>query len=52
MYLIQCSYGVPFQWTFVDGMFQDGLVELIKETFGTIEEAIAAHDNDFETLNQ
>ena len=40
------------EYYFVDGMFQDGLVELIKETYGTIEEAIAAHDNDFEALNQ
>ena len=39
------------EYYFIDGLFQDGLVELMKETFGTIEEAIAAHEKDFEAPN-
>jgi hypothetical protein len=31
-------------------MFQDGLIEATKETYKTVEEAIAAHEKDFEEL--
>jgi hypothetical protein len=36
------------QFYFVDGMFGDALLEITKETFDTLEEAIAQHDKDFD----
>ena len=35
------------EFYFVDGMFQDALLEITKETYETLEEAIAKHDKDF-----
>lgn len=40
------------EYYFVDGMFQDGLVELMKETYPTLEDAIAAHDKDFQAFDR
>ena len=37
------------QFYFLDGMFGDALLEIPKETFDTLEEAIAQHDKDFDS---
>ena len=36
------------EFYFLDGMFGDALLEIPKETFDTLEEAIAQHDKDFD----
>jgi hypothetical protein len=36
------------QFYFLDGMFDDALLEIPKERFDTLEEAIAQHDKDFD----
>jgi hypothetical protein len=33
---------------FMDSLFQDSLSEAVKETYGTLEEAITKHDKDFD----
>ena len=35
------------EFYFIDSMFQDGLLEITNDTYETLEEAIAAHDEDF-----
>ena len=35
------------EFYFVDGMFGDALLEISKESYSTLEEAIAKHDADF-----
>ena len=35
------------EFYFLDGMFQDGLQEIAKQSYQTLEEAIANHDKDF-----
>jgi hypothetical protein len=39
---------VQAEFYFLDGMFQGGLVEAMKESFETIEEAIEKHEKDFD----
>jgi hypothetical protein len=34
------------EFYFMDSLFQDGLSQAAKETYETLEEAIAKHDND------
>jgi hypothetical protein len=56
-YFVKCShfYREPInreqihqaQFYFLDGMFGDALIEIPKESYETLEEAIAAHDEDF-----
>jgi hypothetical protein len=36
------------EYYFLDGMFGDALLEMPKETFDTLEKAIAQHDKDFD----
>jgi len=35
------------EFYFVDSLFQDALLEVINDTYETLEEAIAAHEEDF-----
>ena len=35
------------EYYFLDGMFGDALLEIPKESYATLEEAIAKHDEDF-----
>jgi hypothetical protein len=36
------------EFYFIDSMFGDGLLETSKESYASLEEAIAKHDEDFE----
>ncbi len=40
------------EFYFLDVMFQDGLLEITKEIYATLEEAIANHDNDFDDSSE
>lgn len=38
------------EFYFLDSLFQNGLPEAAKETYGTLEEAVAKHDKDFDNF--